>query len=41
MLEIPSQMSDAITGTTPIPEIMLFIQKAKETMSFTKEKKLP
>lgn len=38
MLEIPSQMNDAITGVTPIPEIMLFIQKAKETMSYTKDK---
>lgn len=37
MLEIPSQMNDAITGATPIPEIMLFIQKAKETMQHTKE----
>ncbi|MEL1239578.1 universal stress protein [Flavobacterium flavipallidum] len=38
MLEIPSQMNDAITGATPIPEIMLFIQKAKEVMQQTKEK---
>lgn len=38
MLEIPSQMNDAITGATPIPEIMLFIQKAKETIQHTKEK---
>lgn len=38
MLEIPSQMNDAITGATPIPEIMLFIQKAKETMQQTLNK---
>lgn len=38
MLEIPSQMNDAITGATAIPEIMLFIQKAKETLRYTKEK---
>ncbi|MFA9190434.1 universal stress protein [Flavobacterium sp. FZUC8N2.13] len=38
ILEIPSQMNDAITGTTPIPEVMFFIQKAKETMRFIKEK---
>lgn len=38
MLEIPSQMNDAITGGTAIPEIMLFLQKAKETMQFIKEK---
>ncbi|KDN56813.1 universal stress protein [Flavobacterium seoulense] len=38
MLEIPSQMNDAITGGAPIPEVMLFIQKAKETIQFIKEK---
>ncbi|GGA79009.1 universal stress protein UspA [Flavobacterium palustre] len=38
MLEIPSQMNDAITGGAAIPEIMLFLQKAKETMQFIKEK---
>jgi nucleotide-binding universal stress UspA family protein len=38
MLEIPSQMGDAITGATPIPEIMFFIQKAKETLRYIKEK---
>ncbi|MGA9638553.1 universal stress protein [Flavobacterium sp.] len=32
MLEIPSQMNDAITGSTGIPEAMLFIQKANETL---------
>lgn len=38
MLEIPSQMNDAITGGAAIPEIMLFIHKAKETMQYIKEK---
>ena len=38
IMEIPNQMSDAITGATPIPDIMFFIQKAKETLRFTKEK---
>lgn len=38
MLEIPSQMNDAITGSAPIPEVMLFIQKAKETLRFLREK---
>lgn len=38
MLEIPSQMNDAISGSAPIPEVMLFIQKAKETLNFIKEK---
>lgn len=38
MLEIPSQMNDAITGGTAIPEIMLFLQKAKETLQYLKEK---
>lgn len=38
MLEIPSQMNDAITGGAAIPEIMLFLQKAKEIMQHTKEK---
>ncbi|AOZ99470.1 universal stress protein [Flavobacterium commune] len=38
MLEIPSQMNDAITGGAAIPEIMLFLQKAKEKMQFIKEK---
>lgn len=37
MLEIPSQMSDAITNAMPIPEIMLFIQKAKEKIETLKE----
>ncbi|MEN9906889.1 MAG: hypothetical protein RLZZ540_30 [Bacteroidota bacterium] len=38
MLEIPSQMNDAITGGAAIPEIMLFIKKAKETMQYIKDK---
>lgn len=38
MLEIPNQMNDAISGATEIPEIMLFIQKAKETLHYIKEK---
>ncbi|WP_418264731.1 universal stress protein [Flavobacterium faecale] len=32
MLEIPSQMNDAITGAAGIPEIMLFIKKANEIL---------
>ncbi|WPR71817.1 universal stress protein [Flavobacterium sp. NG2] len=32
MLEIPTQMNDAITGTAGIPEVMLFIRKANETL---------
>ncbi|MFM2368847.1 MAG: hypothetical protein RL619_1147, partial [Bacteroidota bacterium] len=31
MLELPSQMSDAISGGSGIPEVMLFIKKANET----------
>lgn len=38
MLEIPTQMNDAITGATGIPEVMLFIKKANETLQKTKEK---
>lgn len=37
MLEIPNQMNDAITGAAAIPEIMFFIQKAKEIIRHTKE----
>lgn len=37
MLEIPSQMNDAITGGAAIPEIMLFIQKAKETIHYIRD----
>ncbi|WP_367772201.1 universal stress protein [Flavobacterium sp. WC2421] len=38
MLEIPTQMNDAITGATGIPEVMLFIKKANETLQKFKEK---
>lgn len=38
MIEVPSQMNDAVTGATGIPETMLFIQKAKETLQKSKEK---
>jgi nucleotide-binding universal stress UspA family protein len=37
MLELPSQMSDAITGGSGIPEVMLFIKKANETFQKIKE----
>ncbi len=32
MLELPHQMSDAITGGASIPETMLFVKKANETL---------
>ncbi|GIZ07340.1 universal stress protein [Flavobacterium sp. UMI-01] len=35
MLEIPSQMNDAITGAAGIPEIMHFIKKANEILEET------
>jgi nucleotide-binding universal stress UspA family protein len=38
MLEIPSQMNDAITGAASIPEVMLFIKKANETLLKLKDK---
>jgi nucleotide-binding universal stress UspA family protein len=38
MLEVPSQMNDAITGASGIPEVMLFLQKAKEALETTKTK---
>lgn len=38
MLEIPSQMNDAITHAKGIPEVMLFIKKAHETLQKLKEK---
>lgn len=38
MLEIPTQMNDAITRATGIPEVMLFIKKANETLQNFKEK---
>ena len=33
MLELPNQMSDAISTGKSIPEVMFFIQKAKETFT--------
>lgn len=39
LLELPSQMNDAITGETSIPEVMLFIKKTNEL--FQKIKELP
>lgn len=33
MLELPNQMSDAISNGKSIPEVMFFIQKAKETLA--------
>ncbi|MEZ7497427.1 universal stress protein [Flavobacterium sp. Arc3] len=38
MLEIPSQMNDAITTATSIPDVMLYIKKANETLHKLKEK---
>ncbi|KIA87291.1 universal stress protein [Flavobacterium sp. AED] len=38
MLELPSQMSDAISGGSSIPEVMLFIKKANETFQKIKER---
>jgi len=38
MLEIPNQMNDAITGSAGIPEAMLFIKKATETLQKKKDK---
>lgn len=40
MLEIPNQTNDAITGGTAIPEVMLFLQKAKETLHNIRESNL-
>jgi nucleotide-binding universal stress UspA family protein len=37
MLEIPTQINDAITGAASIPEVMLFIKKTNETLQKTKE----
>lgn len=37
LLELPNQMSDAMTGGSSIPEVMLFIKKANETLQKTKE----
>ncbi|MFV7234382.1 universal stress protein [Flavobacterium sp. ZB4R12] len=38
MLELPGQMSDAISGGSGIPEVMLFIKKANETFQKIKER---
>jgi len=38
MLEIPSQMNDAVSSGVQIPEIMLFIKKAQEKLQETEEK---
>lgn len=35
MLEVPSQMNDAVSSGVPIPEVMLFIEKAKEKLQET------
>jgi nucleotide-binding universal stress UspA family protein len=37
MLEIPSQLNDAITGASGIPEVMLFIKKAQQTFQKIKQ----
>ena len=37
LLELPNQMSDAMTGGASIPEVMLFIKKANETLQKIKE----
>lgn len=37
LLELPNQMNDAITGGSSIPEVMLFIKKANETLQKIKE----
>ena len=37
LLELPNQMSDAMTGGGSIPEVMLFIKKANETLQKIKE----
>ena len=38
MLEIPAQIHDAITGATAIPEVMIFIKKANDSLQKIKEK---
>lgn len=35
MLEIPSQMNDAISQAVPMPQIITFIEKSKETLAKT------
>ena len=37
LLELPKQMSDAVTGGGSIPEVMLFIKKANETLQKIQE----
>lgn len=37
LLELPSQMNDAVTGGSSIPEVMLFIKKANEKLQKIKE----
>ncbi|MDI5896721.1 universal stress protein [Flavobacterium yafengii] len=37
LLELPNQMNDAVTGGSSIPEVMLFIKKANETLQKIKE----
>ena len=37
LLELPSQMNDAIVGGSSIPEVMLFIKKANELLQKIKE----
>lgn len=38
MLELPSQMNDAITGGASIPETILFVKKANEMLNKTTER---
>jgi nucleotide-binding universal stress UspA family protein len=38
MLELPGQMSDAITGGRTIPEVMLFVKKANQTFENLRER---
>lgn len=38
MLEIPSQLNDAVSSGVPIPEIMLFIEKAQEKLQEAADK---
>jgi nucleotide-binding universal stress UspA family protein len=38
MLELPNQMSDAVTGGSSIPEVMLFMKKAHEMFEKIKER---
>jgi nucleotide-binding universal stress UspA family protein len=38
MLELPGQMSDAITGGRSIPEVLLFVKKANQTFENLRER---